>query len=105
MLRRRIYWTVALSGLVVLLTGGLVLAAAGPNLQTYTVPWWTVDGGGGSSAAAGEYTLDGTTGQPDAGPILGGQGYTVEGGFWGGGLSGSSIYRIYLPLTMNQFGS
>jgi hypothetical protein len=66
--------------------------------QVYDLSWWTVDGGGGSSGAAGSYALDGTAGQPDPGPALSGGDYRLEGGFWGGGLSGVSWYHIYLPL-------
>jgi hypothetical protein len=42
--------------------------------------WWTIDGGGGTSSGA-QFTLNGTTGQPDAGVMSGG-GYTLRGGFW-----------------------
>jgi len=86
-----------------LLVVGLLLAGAShaqAPAQTYDLSWWTVDGGGGRSSAAGSYTLDGTAGQPDPGPALGGGDYTVEGGFWGGRLSGVSMYDIYLPLVV-----
>ena len=42
------------------------------------VPWFSVDGGGGTSAG-GNFTLDGTIGQPDAGKLTGGD-FAVEGG-------------------------
>ncbi len=85
-----------LLGLIVLLAVSAALAQ-GPE-QTYDLSWWTVDGGGGSSGG-GNYVLDGTAGQPDPGPVLSGGGYNLEGGFWGGGLSGVSWYSIYLPLV------
>jgi hypothetical protein len=88
----------AVSGL--LLAGTLALAR-GPQ-QTYTLSWWTVDGGGGHGAA-GNYVLDGTAGQPDPGPILIGGNYRLEGGFWGGALSGQvQQYSIYLPLLLRN---
>ena len=43
------------------------------------VPWFSVDGGGGTSAG-GDFTLDGTIGQPDAGRLEGGD-FAVQGGF------------------------
>ncbi len=69
--------------------------------QAYDLSWWTVDGGGGRSAD-GSYALEGTSGQPDVGPSMSGEGYTLEGGFWGGGLSGVSWYSIYLPLVQRN---
>jgi hypothetical protein len=96
-------WRRALAAL--LLLGGFLLAGAalaqGPE-QTYDLSWWTVDGGGGSSSG-GNYVLDGTAGQPDPGPTLGGGGYHLEGGFWGGGLSGVTMFNIYLPLVTRNW--
>ena len=46
----------------------------------FSIDWFTIDGGGGTSTGGG-YTVNGTIGQPDAGPIAGG-GYTLVGGFW-----------------------
>jgi hypothetical protein len=62
-----------------------VMAFAGVGLcaQTYTLDWSTMDGGGGTSAG-GDYVLEGTIGQPDAGPALSGGNYTLQGGFWPG---------------------
>jgi len=91
---------------VLLLTIALPLATVAVALaqtpqQTYDLSWWTVDGGGGSSSG-GNYVLDGTAGQPDPGPLLRGGSYQLEGGFWGGGLSGVSWYSIYLPLVLRN---
>ncbi len=44
-----------------------------------TLPWFSLDGGGGTSAN-GDFTLDGTIGQPDAGRLTRGD-FAVEGGF------------------------
>jgi hypothetical protein len=49
----------------------------------YKIDWYTIDGGGGQSTG-GQYVLNGTIGQPDAGYSEGG-GYEVLGGFWPGG--------------------
>ena len=96
-------WISALAAL--LLLGGFLLVgvalAQGPE-QTYDLSWWTVDGGGGSSSG-GNYVLDGTAGQPDPGPVLSGGGYNLEGGFWGGGLSGVTTFNIYLPLVTRNW--
>ncbi len=49
--------------------------------QSYSIPWFTIDGGGGSSTG-GPFSLSGTIGQPDAGgPMTNGQ-YSITGGFW-----------------------
>lgn len=78
--------------------------AAQQPQQVYVLSWWTVDGGGGASGAAGQYALEGTAGQPDAGPLLTGGNYQLVGGFWpGGGLSGEYWYRIYLPLVLRGY--
>ena len=53
----------------------------GVQAQTFSIPWFTVDGGGGTSTG-GVYAVSGTIGQPDAGRLSGGQ-FTLEGGFWG----------------------
>jgi len=87
---------VALLALAVL--AGLPAAAQQPQ-QTYTLDWWTVDGGGATSSTANGYALGGTAGQPDAG-LLSGNGYTLGGGFWKGGVAAAAQYRIYLPLTV-----
>ncbi len=62
----------------------------------YDLTWSTIDGGGGASAASG-YALVGTAGQPDAGAVMSGGGYTLVGGFWGGG---ASQYKVYLPVVI-----
>lgn len=56
------------------------LLACPGQAQTYNLDWFTIDGGGGASTG-GIYTLNGTIGQPDAGPMSGGI-YKLEGGFW-----------------------
>ena len=77
-----------------LLLAGVALAAG-----SYDLSWWTVDGGGGTSSGNG-YALNGTIGQPDAGMVAGGGGYTLEGGFWHGGVAATPTeMKVYLPLV------
>jgi len=66
----------------------------------YDLSWWTVDGGGGSSSE-GDYTLDGTAGQPDAGELTGGE-YTLGGGFWSRAVAAALEQRIYLPVVLKN---
>jgi uncharacterized membrane protein len=80
---------------LVALVALLLLSAAALAANGYQISWWTVDGGGGRSAGAG-YALNGSLGQPDAGPTLSGGNYRLAGGFWSGG--GVSLNEIYLPL-------
>jgi hypothetical protein len=87
----------------VLVTLALVLIVSTALAQTgngYDLSWSTVDGGGGESSGGGGYTLMGTAGQPDAGPLLSGGGYTLTGGFWPGALSGGG--KIHLPVILRR---
>ncbi len=85
--------------LLVVLVLASALRAAGqslvPEAGSYDLSWWTIDGGGGASSGAGT-TLDGTSGQPDAG-VLTGDVYGLAGGFWGGA---ALPYPFYLPMIM-----
>jgi hypothetical protein len=49
--------------------------------QNYSIDWHTIDGGGGTSTG-GVYSVTGTIGQPDAGALMTGGNYTLQGGFW-----------------------
>lgn len=49
--------------------------------DSYDLSWWTMDAGA-HVIGGGEYVLMGTTGQPDAGPVLSDGEYTLQGGFW-----------------------
>jgi len=82
----------------VLLLSGMVLAQSGGS---YDLSWSTVDGGGATLSTGGTYSLGGTAGQPDAGPVTGG-GYALQAGFWGGAAVGAPTYEIYLPLAMRD---
>ncbi|MBU0495630.1 MAG: hypothetical protein KKA73_18515 [Chloroflexi bacterium] len=90
----------ALGALLLLasVVGAQAQAGASPG---YDLSWWTVDGGGSTFSANGGYSLGGTIGQAHAGPALANSGYTLTGGFWGGGATASQ-YRLYLPLILRQ---
>ena len=62
---------------------GLAALAAPALAQPFEISWYTIDGGGGTSAG-GVYSLSGTIGQPDAGPVMSGGVYSLTGGFWAG---------------------
>jgi hypothetical protein len=66
--------------------------------DSYDLSWSTVDGGGYTFSTGGDYSLGGTVGQPDAGSLTGG-GYTLGGGFWGGGEAG---YTVFLPVVLRD---
>ena len=79
-----------------------LLTGVALSANDYTLSWWTVDGGGHISVGAGSpspYALGGTTGQPDAGLLTGGD-YTLGGGFWSGG---AVEYWVYRPLVVRNF--
>jgi hypothetical protein len=98
MTRRYCYVMVCLVVFCLWLTG-IVLAAG-----SYDLSWWTVDGGGHTFSAGGGYSLGGSIGQPDAGPVMSGGGYVLVGGFWSGdGPAGSpEIKPIYLPIVLKN---
>ena len=77
------------------LLASVTLAQSGGG---YDLSWSTIDGGGATWSEGGGYALGGTLGQPDAGTLTGG-GYTLAGGFWGGG---AARYGIYLPLVLRN---
>jgi hypothetical protein len=61
----------------------------------YDLTWNVIAGGGGTSTSAnGVYSLSGTIGQADAGPLSGAP-YTLNGGFWNDALNG---LKLFLPL-------
>ena len=59
----------------ILLTGAVVSA------QSYSIDWYKISSGGGTSLG-GDYSLSGTTGQPDAGSTMTAGNYSLTGGFW-----------------------
>jgi hypothetical protein len=89
----------AIGAVLVLL---LILApfASAQSGGGYDLSWSTVDGGGWSFSEGGSYILGGTVGQPDAGLLQGG-GYSLAGGFWGGGAA-ALVHGVYLPLVVRD---
>lgn len=79
--------------LIVLLALAAVPVLAETN-ATYDLSWWTVDSGGANGLTAGNYTLSGTAGQPDAGSFSSGD-YDLAGGFWAALLQ---KLDVFLPL-------
>lgn len=52
------------------------------SAQTFSLPWFTLNGGGGTSTG-GVFSVSGTIGQPDAGGPSTNGAYALVGGFWG----------------------
>jgi hypothetical protein len=97
-MKKRTMFRLAFAFLFVLALVGAFPAAGQslvPEVGSYDLPWWTIDGGGGISSGRA-YALTGTSGQPDAGMLTGG-GYELTGGFWGG-ASAPSV--SYLPMIL-----
>jgi hypothetical protein len=66
-------------------------------LANYDLSWHVIAGGGGRMGS-GQYTLQGTAGQPVIGPAAG-SGHTLCSGFW----CGMEVeYRVYLPLVLRD---
>jgi hypothetical protein len=79
--------------LLLALTGSVMVE----NGDSYDLYWWTVDGGGDTLSVGGGYSLGSAIGQPDAGPLIGGE-YTLAGGFWNRSPIATNSF-IYLPLV------
>lgn len=97
-MKRKWFIGLLVGGLLVLLL--LQFAAptqAAPQVDTYDLSWFTIDGGGFMAASAGEYSLGGTIGQPDADLLSAGV-YILRGGFWGAVLP----YDIFMPLIIKS---
>jgi hypothetical protein len=75
------------------LLGAMLLVSSAQAGEGRAITWWSIEGGGGQSAGGG-YTLTGTIGQADAGPVAGGSS-TLNGGFWAIALE---RIQIFLPL-------
>ena len=67
---------------LMLLVGGVAAQSSG---GAYVLARHSIDGGGGR-AVGGAFTLEGSAGQPDAGPVpagaMAGGPYALAGGFW-----------------------
>jgi hypothetical protein len=71
-----------LVGLLLALVGAAAfgVALAQSSSATYSVPRQSIDGGA-QRASSASYSLNGTVGQPDAGPAMSGATFSVRGGF------------------------
>lgn len=71
---------------------------AAPQATYELVKSYTGPGGGGS---AGIYSISSSIGQPAAGEVSAGN-YTLDDGFWGGGVlvPVESQYQLFLPLIL-----
>jgi hypothetical protein len=88
------------AAVVMVMVVGVVVLAQGPDSEGYKLSWWTVDGGGETFSTGAGYSLGGTAGQPDAGPVMSGGDYQLTGGFWPGG---GGPYRVYLPVVLRGY--
>jgi hypothetical protein len=87
--------------IIVLLIALLLLSTAVVNSfmsDGFQLNWWTVDGGGGVSTG-GEFLLQGTAGQHDAGDLQGGR-FTLAGGFWQPLDREPVLEKLMLPLVI-----
>ncbi len=91
-------------GVMILVLITLLLLPSITSAQSgspYMLTWSTIDGGGGMGQTGSlSYTLGGTLGQPDAGPVLVGGGYALIGGFWVSSMVTEQY--IYLPLVLRE---
>ena len=70
-------------------TSALGVAHAASRGPLFDLSWHTVDGGGGTFSTGGGFTLGGTAGQPDAGPVMNGGEFQLVGGFWAAASEGT----------------
>ncbi|MBN2562216.1 MAG: hypothetical protein JXQ75_14930 [Phycisphaerae bacterium] len=61
---------------------GIVATSLSTAAGDYMLDWYTIDGGGEMWSTGGDYELNGTIGQPDAGAVMTSGGYELTGGFW-----------------------
>jgi hypothetical protein len=76
------------------LAGGAGMALA-QSSGAFDINWSTFNGGGGPSVG-GNFSLNGTIGQPDAGTSLNGGGFTITAGFWAG--ASEAVPRLSIRL-------
>ena len=79
----------------------LFASAVGLCAQNYNIDWFKVSGGGGASSN-GQYVVNGTIGQHDAGGPMTGGSYSLTGGFWAlyaVQTPGAPSLRIFLTTT------
>ena len=89
---------------LVLAVGFLSSGTTRLDAQIFTIPWYTIDGGGGYSAG-GNFELEGTIGQHDAGPTMTGGNYQVRGGFWVGAVGPVTVTPDSYTVTRGDYVS
>ncbi len=99
---RRVFWGALIVFVLVLMVGGVTVAAQLAD----GVDRWVVAGGGGTSSgssAGGTYSLSGSAGQAGAGAMTGGV-YALQSGFWRRAAAGptpppngQNDHALYLP--------
>jgi hypothetical protein len=87
---RRFLATIAAVGL----TAAFGAALAQSSSASYSVPRQSIDGGA-QRASSATYSINGTVGQPDAGPAMSSAGFTVRGGFHLAAVSGPLPDQIF----------
>ena len=70
-------------------SSGQYSVASIPNLD-----WNVIAGGSQLSSVGGDYSLNGTTGQPMVSYALVGTPYALQSGFW----AGTYPYQVFLPV-------
>ena len=95
---------------VLLLTCCLLLAVTLPTFAqsggAYDLSWWTIGSSGVSSG--GSYILNGTIGQPEAGPLMKDNNgrFTLTGGFTDIAANPPIVppldEKVYLPIILNN---
>jgi uncharacterized membrane protein len=88
---RYIFFAAVILLLLLLILAATVLAN---NAGSYEITRYHA--GSGGTISGGAHTMHTTIGQSEA-SILSGHGYTVGGGFWGGGAVQQFSYEIFLP--------
>lgn len=71
--------------------------------QVFDISWYKIAGGGGY-ASGGNFELDGTIGQHDAGAVMSGGRFTMSGGFWAGSV-GSTVETALVNSINVELGS
>jgi hypothetical protein len=85
--------------LLVIILLGTSIALSAPSSPD--VSWWTVDGGGAvPKLTGGTYSLQGSTGQADAGLLANGS-FALSGGYWNSRIV-KWTRHVYLPLVIRQ---
>jgi len=77
---------------IAIVATGAVFAQS--SSATYSVPRQSIDGGA-QRASSATYALNGTVGQPDAGPAMSGATFSVRGGFHRATASGPQPDPIF----------